>query len=152
MLKERIAHFQAKVDGLEVAYAENVERFEKGRMKVTEYRARMEQIVNTITVYKDKISKLVSQLPQEVKCSKCGKMASKAIQVRDEEGILLAVKYHHEMIPNSGYVWNCTQVMEHQPIYDHIGSVKKEMDKRPYAFKSRDAKQYSGFYGEKVNS
>lgn len=150
MLKERIAHFQAKVDGLEVAKGELEAK--QSKMKITEYEARMNQIVNTIEVYEAKVDKLVSQLPQDVKCSKCGKMARKAIQVRDEEGILLSVKYHHEMIPNSGYVWNCTQVMEHQPIFDHKGSVKKEMDKRPYAFKSRDAKQYSGFYGEKVNS
>lgn len=86
-----------------------------------------------------------------VKCTKCGKVAIKAEQVRDEENILLAVKYVHEMIPQSGYVWTCTQVMKHEPKFNTNGSVKKEMEKRPYAFKSRDATQYSGFYGERVD-
>lgn len=151
MTKERIAHFQAKVDGLKVAHGENVAKFEKGRMKVTEYNARMAQINNTIEVYENKIAKLVAALPKEVKCSKCGKMAHKATHVRDEEGILLYVKYHHNMLPASGYEWTCTQVMEYEPIYNTNGSVKKEMDKRPYAFKSRTVNQYSGLHGEKVS-
>lgn len=87
---------------------------------------------NGITVVEEK----------KVFCSKCGKVAMKAEQVRDEEGILLAVKYVHEMIPASGYVWTCTQVMKHEPKFNTNGSVKKEMDKRPYAFKKR---QKGGF-------
>ncbi|USL89231.1 hypothetical protein vBBceSLY1_00012 [Bacillus phage vB_BceS_LY1] len=106
---------------------------------------------------------------KKVFCSKCGKVAIKAENVRDEEGILLAVKYVHEMIPASGYVWTCTQVMEHKPIFNTNGSMKKEMAKRPYAFKqkggmskpdritpeyympSRDASQHSDIYGKKVD-
>lgn len=86
-----------------------------------------------------------------VKCTKCGKVAIAAEQVRDEEDILLAVKYKHEMIPQSGYVWTCTQVMKHEPKFNTNGSVKKEMEKRPYAFKSRDATQYSDLYSRKVD-
>lgn len=146
MLKDRIAHFQAKVDGLEVAKGELKEK--QGKMKVTEYEARMEQIENTIEVYEAKVDKLVKQLPVEVKCSKCGEMAINEIKVRDEEGILLAVKYHHELVP--GYVWNCTQVMDYQPIHDYKGGMKKEMAKRPYAFKSREAGHYNDITGRKV--
>ncbi|AUR81238.1 hypothetical protein [Bacillus phage Carmen17] len=117
-------------------------------------------MTNELTVVEEK----------KVFCSKCGYAAIKAEQVRDEDGILISVKYIHEMIPASGYVWTCTQVMDYPAIYNHKGSIKKEMEKRPYAFKSRqkggfsnldkltpehyvkrDAKQYSGFYGEKVN-
>lgn len=137
MLKERISHFQAKVDTLHVEQAEAHERFKAGRMKKTEFNARTEQYRNTVDVYEAKIKKLRANLPVEVKCTKCGKMAMKAIQVRDEEGILLAVKYHHEMIPTAGYEWICTQTMEYQPIHDYKGSIKKEMAKRPYAFKQK---------------
>lgn len=152
MLKERIAHFQAKVDELKVTKEENIARFEKGLMKVTEYNARMIQINNTIEVYENKVVKLIDQLPKTVTCSKCGKQAFKQVQVRDEEDILLAVKYHHEMIPSSGYAWTCTQVMEYEPIHDYKGSVKKEMEKRPYVFKSRDAKYHNDLYGRKVGN
>lgn len=105
-----------------------------------------------------------------VKCTKCGKAAIKAEQIRDEEGILISVKYVHEMIPASGYVWTCTQMMDYPTVYNYKGGMKKEMEKRPYAFKqkgsfsgldkltpehyirNRDAKHHSGLDGRKVGN
>lgn len=75
-----------------------------------------------------------------MKCTKCGQAAIGSTQIRDEEGILLAVKYQHAMLPESGYVWVCTQTMKYDPLYTATGSVKKEMEKRPYAFKQKGSK------------
>ncbi|AXN58324.1 hypothetical protein HWB81_gp15 [Bacillus phage Wes44] len=173
-LKERIATYTDCIARAEKTQANLHVYLESGSMKKPEFNARIKHSQETIEMYKEKLARRQKELTEAtappVFCSKCGKVAMKAEQVRDEDGILISVKYIHEMIPASGYVWTCTQVMDYPAIYNHKGSIKKEMEKRPYAFKQRqkggfsnldritpdhyikrDAKQYSSLNGEKVN-
>jgi len=145
-LKERIATYTDCIARAEKTQANLHVYLESGSMKKPEFNARIKHSQETIEMYNEKLARRQKELTAAtrapIKCSKCGKVAMKAEQVRDEDGILISVKYIHEMIPASGYVWTCTQVMDYPAIYNHKGSIKKEMEKRPYAFKQR---QKGGF-------